>query len=68
MRQIVALAIAVILALACVAIAKKNGPAPWKRDGGVRDEDEYVRVPCPPGIPKWRVCEKRRRELRDGGQ
>jgi hypothetical protein len=44
---------------------QKSGDAPWRRDGAV-DDNDYVRVPCPPGMPKWRVCEKRRSELPDG--
>lgn len=48
---------------------QKSGTAPWRRDGGTKDSDEYVRVPCPPGLPPWRVCEKKRSELetRDAG-
>lgn len=48
---------------------RKQGPqtAPWKRDGGARDENEYVRIPCPPNLPPWRVCEKRRSEIGDAG-
>lgn len=44
---------------------QKPSTAPWMKDGGT--DDEYVRVPCPEGFPKWRVCEKRRSELADGG-
>jgi hypothetical protein len=49
---------------------QRGGSAPWKRDGGTTDEQEYVQVPCPPGLPPWRVCEKKRSEMGatpDGG-
>jgi hypothetical protein len=45
---------------------QKAGTAPWRRDGGVSDGDVYVKVPCPPGMPPWRVCEKKRSEVDAG--
>jgi hypothetical protein len=58
-----------IEALRACRSRQKSKSAPWRRDGGASDADEYVKVQCPPGSPPWRVCEKKRSELeaRDAG-